>query len=361
LAITCISIAILANSQESRFFEHDGDQREYILYKPDGLVADAPLVFVLHGYSSNAQSVMDRYGMNAVADEKGFAVCYPQGAKDILSIAHWNANLSISNVDDIGFLSELAIFLQQTENLNSDNTFMCGMSNGGFMSYTMACERPDIFHAIASVTGTMSGYDWQNCDPENPIPVLQIAGTDDIVVPIDGSMSTIGGWGGAPGLDSVMAFWVRENACNMLETEIINADNSTTVKKYTNGIDDHEVHRYLIEDWGHEWPGPGASTGYSASEVIWEFFEKWIEGTTSASEPIAGMNQLRVYPNPASSEITIERLQSRTGMLQIVNTMGQLVWSRSVNGSQARIDISNLADGMYVIVTDGVTGRFIKQ
>ena len=86
-------------------------------------------------------------------------------------------------MDDIGFLSELAGHLQVEYDLNPDHTFVCGMSNGGFMSYTLACDRPDVFKAIASVTGTMSGFDWNNCDPDEPVPVLQIAGADDNIVP----------------------------------------------------------------------------------------------------------------------------------------------------------------------------------
>ncbi len=50
--------------------------------------------------------------MNRIADANGFAVCYPQGTEDFGGTTHWNADLNISNTDDKGFLSDLAMFLQ---------------------------------------------------------------------------------------------------------------------------------------------------------------------------------------------------------------------------------------------------------
>ena len=128
----------------------------------------------------------------------GFAVCYPQGEEDLEGIPHWNARLSISKTDDIGFLSALASHLQAQHSLNASKTFVCGISNGGFMSYTLVAERPDVFKAAASVIGTMSGHTWEHRNSIRPVPILQVSGLDDEVIPYNGSMSKAGGWGGAP-------------------------------------------------------------------------------------------------------------------------------------------------------------------
>ena len=63
-------------------FEHDGINRQYYFYKPENLAENAPLLFVLHGYTSNANSIMSYSNMNSIADQNGFAVCYPQGTSD---------------------------------------------------------------------------------------------------------------------------------------------------------------------------------------------------------------------------------------------------------------------------------------
>ncbi|MDB4358295.1 prolyl oligopeptidase family serine peptidase [bacterium] len=117
-------------------FNHGEVDRRYLIYRPKDLPDNAPLVFFLHGYRGDARGYME-LGMNRVAETNGFAVCYPQGEKDRKGIPHWNARLKISKVDDIGFLSALAVHLQSTYKLDPKKTFACGISNSGFMSYTL--------------------------------------------------------------------------------------------------------------------------------------------------------------------------------------------------------------------------------
>ena len=261
-------------SDKSPTFNHNGVERDYILYKPDKLEQNAPLIFVLHGYTSSAETIQWYSGMNDIADANGFAVCYPQGTSDYGGTAHWNARLSISQTDDIGFLSELAEFLQTEHNLNPEKTFACGMSNGGYMSYTLACEVPETFKAIASVTGTMSGYSWENCDPSGPVPILQISGVKDEIVPIDGSMSAGGGWSGAPHMDKVIDYWSGLNGCITMDSLFL--PQKTHAYYYRDCINDHEVWYYKIDDWGHEWPDSYDTTGTNTNELIWSFFSNFL-------------------------------------------------------------------------------------
>jgi len=275
LISTLLLTGCLKNFEFSTF-NHDGEIRQYILYMPDNLQENAPLVFVLHGYGGNAQSMMLYSDMNRIADENGFAVCYPQGTLDLGDITHWNARLNISETDDIGFLTELAKYLQSEYNFNTQHTFSCGHSNGGFMSYTLACEAPDVFNGIASVAGTMSGYTWNNRNISDSIPILQIHGLDDEVVPIDGSISEEGGWGGAPHVDTIIEYWVSVNNCTTSETVFLPPFTNATY--HMDGVNGNEVWYYKIDNWGHGWPSynpdkPDYDPGINASEVIWEFFE----------------------------------------------------------------------------------------
>ncbi len=212
--------------------------------------------------------------MNNMADANGFAVCYPQGTPDYGGTTHRKARLSISQTDDIGFLSELAEFLQKEQNLNPGKTFVCGMSNEGYMSYTLACETPEIFKAIASVTGTMSGYSWENCDTSEPVPVLQRSGVEDEIDPIDGSMSAVGGWSGAPHMDKVIDHWSSLN--NRTTTDILFLSGKTNAYYHGGCMNNHEVWCYKTEDWGHERPDSFDNTGTNTSEVIWLFFSNFL-------------------------------------------------------------------------------------
>ena len=152
-----INVAAAEQPSSGKFlaFTHAGEERKYLLHLPQELPEKAPLVFMLHGYRGDARDYMAELGVKGIADKNGFALCVPQGARDVKGIPHWNARLKISRTDDIDFLSKLAIQLQQSHRLNPARTFVCGVSNGGFMSYTLVAERPDVFRAAASVIGTM--------------------------------------------------------------------------------------------------------------------------------------------------------------------------------------------------------------
>ena len=263
-------------------FQHDGLTRSYIIHKPKNFVENSPLLFVLHGYTSSAYNIMNYSGMNMVADSNGFMVCYPLGTTLPTGQTHWNANLQMSVVNDISFLSELAKEIQLKYKTNPKNTFTSGMSNGGFMSYTLGCQKSDVFKAIASVTGTMSGKDWETCDPSNKIPVLQISGTNDTVVPWDGTMSTYGGWGGAPHILKIMDFWADLNSTTQTEKidfpDIDPSDNSTvSLTKRKGGVNNNEVWLYTVSGGGHEWPGAFGNNDMIASQEIWKFFKQYLK------------------------------------------------------------------------------------
>ena len=253
-------------------FKHNKVAREYLLHLPKDLPDDAPLVFVLHGYHGDARDYKGELGMNRVADANRFAVCYPQGTKDREGTPHWNARLTISRTDDVGFLSELAADLQARHQLDPKRTFASGISNGGFMSYTLVAEKPKVFKAAASVIGTMSGHTWKHREKIRPVPILQISGLDDEVVPYDGSMSPAGGWGGAPNQDAIIDFWTKLNKTKT--EEVVNISSKTTAHYYKGGVNGNQIWHYKIKGFGHRVPGK-RETGINAVEVIWEFFSEF--------------------------------------------------------------------------------------
>ena len=73
-------------------------------------------------------------GMNTIADQNSFAVCYPQGTTDSWGDNFWNVGYNFHagvTIDDVDFIVSLASYLQSTYQLNAINTFFTGMSNGG--------------------------------------------------------------------------------------------------------------------------------------------------------------------------------------------------------------------------------------
>lgn len=263
-------------------FTIDGRQRIYYMHIPENLSDKAPLVFVFHGYGGNAKSMMEYSGMNPVADENGFAVCYPQGVYGEDEKNSWNAGYSNPDVDDVKFLSSLARHLQEEYNLSNENTFAAGMSNGADICYVLACRAPEVFSAIAPVAGCMMDSTFIGCNPIRPIPVFEIHGTDDGITLWNGDPDYSEEYGGYKSVRETFDFWVTLNQCNKLHRDILpdleKDDKSFIVREmYTDGVEGHEVWLYTLVGGKHDWPGRWGNKDMDTAKEIWKFFTQFIK------------------------------------------------------------------------------------
>ncbi len=87
-----------------------------------------------------------------------------------------------------------------------------GHSNGGFMSYRMACDVADRVAAIASVAGA-TWADASRCTPSEPVSVLQVHGTADEGIRYDGGQMTEG-TAPYPGAPATIAMWATYDGCS---------------------------------------------------------------------------------------------------------------------------------------------------
>lgn len=272
-------------------FEHGGVTRTYYMEGPDPVPEGAPLVFVLHGYTSSAQLIRAYSGFSPLAEEEGFVAIFPQGTEDIFNIAHWNANLNQSTTDDHGFLVALAQHLQDEYGLSAECTYACGMSNGGFMSYSLACEHPDVFSAIGSVTGSMSTADF-GCTPQEVVPIVHLHGTEDETVSYDNGVGSPG-WGTAS-VPDIIGHWTGLMGTTTLEETALpnqEAVDATSVDflRYSGSLGGQEFHHYRVNGGGHDWFGVWGSPDVDATAVLWDFFSAQCNGEFTGIEgaPIA--------------------------------------------------------------------------
>ena len=268
---------------ESFEFNDNGQIRDYYLYRPSSIQDNAPLVFVLHGYGGSAGGMIGYSDMNTIAGEYGFAVCYPEGTSDQGGTNFWNVGYEIhqnQTVDDVAFLSSLATYLQDEYGFDSQNTFVTGFSNGGDMSYMLACQANDVFRAIAPVAGCMMEEIYNTCD-SSPVPVLEIHGTNDNVVWWNGDMQNNDGWGAYYGTEEGIDLWVETNGCMSSENSFLpntnTSDGSYIINhRYFDCIDNAEVWLYEVVNGGHDWPGSSGNMDIEASDEIWSFFSQFI-------------------------------------------------------------------------------------
>ena len=67
----------------------------------------------------------------------------------------------------------------------------------------------------------------------------------------------------------------------------------------------------------------------------------------------------KVYPNPTQGEITLEG--EGLSHVRIVNAYGQTVYSAKVEGEQVRIDLSNMAKGIYMMHIEANGGQAVRK
>lgn len=367
-----VSSNFLAAQQnlESSFIFQDS-LRTFKVYVPqlylDNPSTEVPLLLNLHGYGSENWQ-QEFYGnFLPLADIDNFIICHPNGTLDTAGSRFWNAGFAGSTIDDIGFLSALIDTISAKYSINAAKVFSTGMSNGGYMSYTLACELPNKIKKVASVTGSMTKVQYANCTNQNPIPVLQIHGTNDATVNYNGNTST-------EAIEKVVGFWVNQNNCDSTAVETAlpntNPSDNSTVKRYDfkSSCDENtSVVFYKVENGGHTWPGaeyliPGLVTNqdFSASEVIWKFF--YPETKALGINKLINETAISIFPNPTHTIVNIE-LENNNKLLnvQVYNTDGKLVLIEKTT----KIDLSNLNQGIYFLrisTKEGMSNqRVIKQ
>ena len=67
----------------------------------------------------------------------------------------------------------------------------------------------------------------------------------------------------------------------------------------------------------------------------------------------------KVYPNPTQGEITLEG--EGLNHVRILNAYGQTVYSSKIEGEQVRIDLSNMAKGIYMMHIEANDGQAVRK
>src|SRR5690606_9654098 len=68
-----------------------------------------------------------------------------------------------------------------------NRVYVAGLSNGAFMTSTVACDHADRIAAAAPVAGIVAPED---CDAARPVPVVAFHGTEDTFVAFDGGLGS---------------------------------------------------------------------------------------------------------------------------------------------------------------------------
>ena len=263
-------------------FNHGNLLRYYYIHLPHPEAQGASSVlFNLHGYGSNALAQMQYGDFRSLANtkENNFILIHPQGAPLNTALtsseSHWNSGgwTIGSTVDDVDFINTIIRFISQKYNINQDRIYSTGMSNGGFMSYHLACNLSSKIAAVASVTGSMSVQTYDDCNPSHPTSVLQIHGTLDGTVPLNGNSAL-----GMESIYDVIEFWRSFNSC-IIEpvintTDYFDLGYSVEHQTFNDCLNNNQVELYIVDGMWHTWPRED-NFGISASNIIWDFINTY--------------------------------------------------------------------------------------
>jgi polyhydroxybutyrate depolymerase len=262
-----------------------GLTRQYKVHVPSGYNPNVPtpVVFCLHGLGQNPvmfcvdSTDVDGVGsIVSVSDQEGFILVMPNGYKN-----SWNAGACCGkavsmNLDDVSLMRAILAEVSTHLNIDMKRVYSFGLSNGGFMSFRLACDASDMVAAIVSGSGgvgamnVVGSYSFSgdpnnfvSCNPTHKVPVLAFHGTDDPLVPYSIFQET-------------MPFVANVNGCSS-DTQTASfppSGGDTTCVSYTGCPSGIAVTGCSVQGGGHCWFGSkncgtgGGLAGFIGKRVV---------------------------------------------------------------------------------------------
>jgi polyhydroxybutyrate depolymerase len=294
-----IPIALCAGTARAETIDVGGMARTYLAQFPDS--RPAPLVIVLHGNTQTGADMRTRTSWSLVANRERFGVIYPDGLNrawaDLRPDSKRAGRPPPAGTDDAAFIARLIEKHVADGFADPKRVYVAGLSNGGAMTMTLVCARPELFAAAASVIMNLTDESAGRCHPSQPVPMLMMNGTADPMIPFEGGKGAShyaveGFWS----TQATLAFWRRVNGCQTEDTTVTEfsdrdpTDQSTVTRIDSDCPQGRDVVLYRVNGGGHRMPGafsdarfPRIATAFlgpqnhdiDGAETIWAFFKRF--------------------------------------------------------------------------------------
>jgi predicted esterase len=137
-----------------------------------------PLVIALHGMGGDENSYLQAYAQGAFkleAEKHGYIVACPKGRKPA------SMYLGDAEKDVMDVIAEV----RRDYNIDPDRIYLTGHSMGGYGTWSVAMSHPDVFAALAPISGGANNPAAMSKIAH--IPVLVVHGDNDPTVPVERS------------------------------------------------------------------------------------------------------------------------------------------------------------------------------
>lgn len=360
--------------------EHQDLKRYFTVHLPPKYESSEqnPLVIFLHGGNGNMLSAQGSTRFNQVSNKNSFVIVYPQGYVETEEDSYiWadgrNTRADQEGINDVGFINKLVDSLIIDFRINPKRIYICGFSNGSFLTQRIAFQGNSKFAAMGTLGGTMQEEFRTNRNPGKAIPMIYIFGEADPFVPYNGG--PVAGTATKPvsGILESVEFWRNNNNCRDelepidVENKVKNDNSTVRIYEYGDCDCDANVKYYEVLGAGHTWPGVEledyeeiageTNEDINASEELWKFFNKYELCLTNSI--VKNEFQFDLYPNPAREILLISGVRKGEGV-EIKDTNGRVIAQLTANSENLSFFISNLDSGLYFVRSGKIIRKFIK-
>jgi polyhydroxybutyrate depolymerase len=249
-----------------------GLTRNYTAVVPPATAKPRSLLIVLHGVNGRGAN-MRSMGFEPSAAPNGTVVVYPDAVG-----GSWNDGRAGMEPmqpgmvsDDIAFFRSLIDEMVSRANVDATRVAVAGFSNGAIMAGRVACEMSDRVHGVALVGGTAGQNNADVCHPSRGVPIVEVHGTNDPVVPYaGGKVADNQGHkrGSVISVADFVSFWSRTCHCSGTRETSIKAALAVTMIEAQSCTPGSPVVHYRVNGGAHEW---FRIQGFDTTKVVWDF------------------------------------------------------------------------------------------
>ncbi|MFC4024413.1 PHB depolymerase family esterase [Oceanobacillus longus] len=289
---------------------------------------DYPLYVMLHGCTQDASQFAAGTKMNALAEEEGFLVLYPEQSSGANASKCWNWFETSHQSRGTGEPSVIAGMVQLVKSdysIEEDQVFVAGLSSGGAMSVIMGATYPDIFSGVGvgagleykAATNMIDAFPAMSSGGPNPLqqgrlayqamgsqadvlPVIVVHGTSDYTVNRVNGDQVISQWALTNDLAATGSEddWIDDQP-DYIESFQVPSGKSYTVNDYTGQDGKVWMKKVIVQNMGHAWSGGSSEGSYTdskgpdASQMMWKFFESF----SNEDDPEPDIPETTASPN----------------------------------------------------------------
>lgn len=253
-------------AHEVRLFHWGGYIREYRYHLPGGQTPTkaAPIIVMLHGYLLDDAWAERTTGFDALADQAGAIVVYPQGLAD-----SWNAGGCCAQAQRIGsrdadFVHAIVADMAGRFAVDPHRVIIGGFSNGGMLAYQIACADANQLAGVLIVNGSRQVA---HCAPASPVAMVVLHSQGDRTVPFNGQHHSRRLGVGTPSVAVSLQPFVDVDACTQVHVAVATPWQS---RLYRRCAGHSEITLLVNEVLSHQYPADHTlPRGRSVAELTW--------------------------------------------------------------------------------------------